>query len=723
MANHNNKNQGKKNIPPPTKNTSSGKHIKQMEINGASNQRLNILTALLIALCGILLYANTYKHSFVLDDFSVIAENKMTVEGTKSVGKIFRSGYRAGNFTVEDNLYRPLTKAMFAVEYSLSGGKEYFQQQDGQPKLMHLINILMYGFLCAFIFLSLRKFFPGQYYLALLTTLLFTFHPIHTEVVANIKSRDEILNLLLIMASLRCAWNFAQKDKDNAGWMIGAGAFYFLALLTKESAITYVALLPVSLWFLTKASWQKIGIITGGIVLATGFYLVLHSNVVGTIGLKQAIIPIADNSINRPGASAIQKSMTGIYALGWYLKLLFFPHPLSCDYSFNTIDFVSSPLHVGFLFSFLIHSALLIIAIVNFKKKSILSFAIFFYFITISIVSNVFPGTLIGTNLAERLIFMPSLGFCLGLAYGISKLFKLDQVKPVSFGEVFSKKPVVWILMFVLMLLGALKTIDRNKDWKNVSTLFNADIKSVPNSVHMLWYHANMITNEDSLAIQNPAGQLKILRIAEKELLKADSILITNAIVTEKKDTIPLLFPNVENSLGKVYKCMAEIYKGDGKVPDALFLYKKGIYYYQRNLTMNNSDPTVYNNLATCFFSLGVYDPTGAYFDSARVNFTLAIEKSTICYADGLANLGSVYGMMGASAQAKGNQQLAVEYFNKAIEQFKKTLECEPDNIQAYQFLAVTYVNLGDPESAKPYQQKYEELLKRKNERLNNLKQ
>lgn len=705
MANYNSNNKNKKNSHPPKKTVSS---VQTPKLNHPAqpNKKLDMITAIFVAILGILLYVNTSGHSFVLDDFSVIAENKITTGGTDSLLTIFKSGYREGGYgTSEDNLYRPLTKAMFAIEYDLMGGEEYFVQNDGQPSLMHWINIFLYGFLCSFIFMTLRKFFPQQYYLALIASLLFAFHPLHTEVVANIKSRDEILNLLFLVASLRCAWLYLKKNKVT--YVIGASIFYLLALFTKESAITYVALLPISLYFLVKETqWQKIALVSVCIVGATALYMAQHYSVIHGFGLPQATIPAADNSMNIEGATFLQKKMTAIYCLGLYLKLMLVPHPLSCDYSYSTIPLIKSPGDVWFLLSLIIHLFLLGVAIWGLKRKHLVSYAIWFYLITISIVSNVF--TLIGTNLAERLVFMPSLAFCLVIAFLLSKLLKLDKEEPVSFAQVFSKNGRLWLLVIPVLLLFGFKTIDRNKDWKNVSTLFNTDIKTVPNSVHMLWYHANMITNEDSLAIQDLNGQLKTLRIAEKELLRADSILWK--------------FPNVQNSLGKTYRNMAEIYKSQGKFADAINLYKLGVIRYKLNISMNTTDPTVYNNLGTCYFGIGYYDNTGLYFDSARVEFMNAIDKSTMCYEDALANLGSVYGMMGAAAQQQGRNTDAVNYFNKAIEQFNKTIECDPDNIQAYQFLGVTYANLGDTIKAKPYTQKYMELLQRKNERLDKIK-
>jgi Tfp pilus assembly protein PilF len=695
MANKKNTTPPKKNITPPK--TTTVVKPTQMPANGS--KRVNIITALLIAFCGILIYSNTINHSFVLDDFSVIAENKITRGGTDSLGAIFHSGYREGNYSVEDNLYRPLTKAMFAIEYDQMGGQKYFAKPDSTPKLSHWINILLYGGLCAFIFLSLLNFFPKNYYLALVTTLLFTFHPLHTEVVANIKSRDEILTLFFLIASLRCAKNYA--DTDKLFWIPVTGIFYFLALLTKESAITYLALLPVSMYFLTKQPWKKIAITTGAMLAITLLYLYIHKSVIGGIGLPQASIPLADNSINVPGSTQLQRSMTAIHILGMYLKLMFIPHPLSCDYSFNTIPFVKTPAHAGFLLSFIIHTALLVLAIRGFKKKSVISYGILFYFITISIVSNVFPKTLIGTNMAERLVFMPSLGFCLVIGYLVSILLKTENWMPSSFSQVIQKKAILWLFLLPVLGVFTIKTYTRNKDWKNVSTLFNADIKTVPNSVHMLLYHAGMMTNVDSLAIKTPEARLKTLMEAEKDLVKAVNMLDE--------------FPNVHSNLGRIYKEVAEYYIAGGNGTEAANFYNKAIVQYKRTIELNAKDPTTFNNYATCYFALGKYD-------SAEVYFKKAIEITPICYDDALANLGSVYGMYGVALKSQGKMEESVKMFYLSIEMFNKALECNKENIQAYQFIGVTYTNLGDTIKAKPYIQKYQEMLQQKNQRLNNLK-
>ena len=74
--------------------------------------------------------------------------------------------------------------------------------------------------------------------------LLFTVHPLHTEVVASVKSRDELLAGLFLLLS----WFYFLKylDESKRGALHRSLALFALASFTKESAIAFVAILPLS---------------------------------------------------------------------------------------------------------------------------------------------------------------------------------------------------------------------------------------------------------------------------------------------------------------------------------------------------------------------------------------------------------------------------------------------------------------------------------------------
>jgi len=186
------------------------KKIKATGPSLSDNWQTNTkLHKLLIFAFAFLLYANTLTHDYTQDDAIVIYDNMFTTKGFSGIPGILKYDTFFGFFKVEgkDKLvaggrYRPLTLVMFAVEYAIFGKS---------PFIGHLGNVLLYGLLGIVLYLLLLKLFrarediPLAALLALVTTLLFIAHPIHTEVVANIKGRDEIMTLLgrLILFSLK----------------------------------------------------------------------------------------------------------------------------------------------------------------------------------------------------------------------------------------------------------------------------------------------------------------------------------------------------------------------------------------------------------------------------------------------------------------------------------------------------------------------------------------
>ncbi|QQR95169.1 MAG: DUF1736 domain-containing protein [Bacteroidota bacterium] len=137
---------------------------------------------------------------------------------------------------------------------------------------------------------------------------------------------------------------------------------------------------------------------------------------------------IADNLL-MAAKSSDQKFATAVMILGMYLKLLFIPHPLVFDYSYNQIPLVGMG-NIWFLLSLLIHVGLLVWAILLLKKNKLLSFIILFYFISMSIYSNIFY--VIGSSFGERFLYTASFGFCMAVAYAFSLLSKNQNVETVS---------------------------------------------------------------------------------------------------------------------------------------------------------------------------------------------------------------------------------------------------------------------------------------------------
>ena len=148
----------------------------------------------------LLLYANTLDLKYALDDSLMITDNNFTKKGASGIKDILTNdafvGFLGKNNLLPGGRYRPLPQVMFAIE------KEFF---GFNPFVGHLINILLYAFTCMLLFIILNRLFINykttNWYLGIpfTATMLFTAHPLHTEAVANIKGRDEILCLFFCL--------------------------------------------------------------------------------------------------------------------------------------------------------------------------------------------------------------------------------------------------------------------------------------------------------------------------------------------------------------------------------------------------------------------------------------------------------------------------------------------------------------------------------------------
>ena len=288
-------------------------------------------------------------------------------------------------------LYRPLTKAMFAVEWQIAPNK---------PALSHVINIILFALTAIVLFRVLSKYLNGQIILPFLTTLLFIAHPIHAEVVSNIKSRDEIVTLLLCLISASAFYNWIKDNKSSQ--FVLAVVCFLISLFSKESTITFMVAIPLMFYFFTDAKQKHYFRSVAAMAVCSAFYLLIRKKVLGGV---ESEIPIIDNYISGL-PDFISQRVNAIYMLGYYVKTLIIPYPLIADGSYNHFKAVTLT-DWKFILSAIGLGGALIYSIITFKKKNKAAFGILFFFVSASIASNIFM--LIGTNYGERLMYVPSL--------------------------------------------------------------------------------------------------------------------------------------------------------------------------------------------------------------------------------------------------------------------------------------------------------------------------
>ncbi|MGZ4047945.1 MAG: tetratricopeptide repeat protein, partial [Bacteroidia bacterium] len=433
------------------------------------------IQALILIIIGFIFYSNSFSNEYALDDGIVILKNDYVQQGFRGIKKIFKtdayeSFYRqmGAKQQLSGGRYRPFSIATFAVEQQLFQSNAKVKPPDDVAHVRHVMNVLFYILSVVFLLFFLRKFvFKENYLVAFLTCLIFLIHPLHTEVVANIKSRDEILSFLFIILTFTSVFSFRETKQKR--FLIFGLLFYFLALLSKEYAITLLVLLPMLLYIIKSESTTESIIAVIGMLVVAGIYMAIRFSIVGKGATEEN-----PDVLNNPYmfATHSEKWATKIEVLDHYLRLLFYPQPLSSDYSYNTIPYKSFENPLVWL-SILIHLLLIAATVILFIRRNILSFALAFYLVHLFLVSNFLMD--IGATMGERLIYHSSFGFA--IIIGVALNWLLQKIPDIN-----TKKVAGIFAVGVLVVLCGAKTIARNAEWKNDQTLFITDAETVPNS-------------------------------------------------------------------------------------------------------------------------------------------------------------------------------------------------------------------------------------------------
>ena len=163
--------------------------------------------AIMLVFIGFVFYANSFSNEYALDDGIVIQNNDYVQQGFSGISKIlstdaYESFYRqmGAKQQLEGGRYRPLSVVTFAIEQQLFGSKEKVKPLDDVAGVRHFMNVVYYILSIVLLFYLLRNYiFRENHLAAFVACLNFLIHPMHTEVVANAKSRDEILSFLFIV--------------------------------------------------------------------------------------------------------------------------------------------------------------------------------------------------------------------------------------------------------------------------------------------------------------------------------------------------------------------------------------------------------------------------------------------------------------------------------------------------------------------------------------------
>jgi len=428
-----------------------------------------------VAAAAVLVYLNAFGHEFVLDDTRIIRDN-LRIRSLGNIPELFGTSY--WGIAGAQSLYRPLVLATYALNYALQG-----LSTNG----FTAVNVGLHAAVSVLLFALVRSLRASST-VAGIVGIAFAVHPVHTEAVTGIAGRPELLAALFFLISLLCYRKVT--GSGQWGYRVAAWLSFACALLSKESAITLLLVVPVmDALFPPKTTSDQSASIRFRLVrnylpflAVAAAYLVVRQTVLDSITISEGVIAPLDNPLvpistmalgERLGATGREALMTPFAVVVEYARLLIWPVRLSPDYSYNQIPLVVNAMDLRFISGLALVAGCIYGIAALWRRYPLAAFSLAFLVLTFSVVSNVVIT--IGTICAERLMYLPSAGFLMAAAAGVEWVIeRKPALRRATYGGVA-----------VLCVLGAIRTWTRNPDWKNDFALWSSAIAAAPDSARV----------------------------------------------------------------------------------------------------------------------------------------------------------------------------------------------------------------------------------------------
>ncbi|WP_375560480.1 tetratricopeptide repeat protein [Bernardetia sp. OM2101] len=644
------------------------------------------------------IYANTFTHEYATEGSRLLSQSDMAHKGlgVDGIMNIFKQDSyaevndRQSKFIPANEHYQPVTLLTYAIEYTLFGES---------PHISHIINVLLYALTGMLLLSVLNRIFAGyleerpRKILAFVATLIFIAHPVHTEIVASIKGRNELLSFLwlLLMTYLLLRAAFA-RGAIRFIYLPLVAVSFFLALLTEETAISFLIILPLILYYFIPLRKTDIFVLAIPVLFTAVGYWFLRD--LFTKDIDQA--HLMHSILNNPFANAdlSQKISTLIFAFAKYIELLIAPINLSHDYSFNQIT-LKEWTDVRVVMTFLGIVGAGVISVANIRKKGIYTFAYFYFigyllfiYVTEFLINpDEFVFLSPGTIISERLLYLPSLAFCIATAFGLYDLFGWFVAN--------KKGAAKWVYTYtflgtsLVLVLYSIKTVVRNESWKNDFTLMKADANNSPNSVRLRYMlgRSYIIEADSTVSFRQKA---RYLEKAADQLRKAVTIYPSYA------DAIALL--------GTVYTDLGQEDKAGRYYKRAIQINPQSIVTQEEygKMCLANGD---YHQAVECFKQWGILEmnPTAFLYlgktyefleepDSATAAYGLVVSFKDSDYnevvGDAYYRMANIYVSQSLNDSTTNKTKDAVDLYMKAVSKNKR-------NLDAYLKLSKLYEDEG----------------------------
>lgn len=604
-------------------------------------------------------YLNSLRCGFVFDDMSAVKDNKDLRPHTPITNLLWNDFWGTPMHKEQSHKsYRPLCVLTFRLNYAL---------HELQPFGYHLVNIILHG-VVTIMYLRFCQHFLSEL-ASFVAALLFAVHPIHTEAVTGVVGRAEILSSLFVINAMTSYFKCTGKKKKTE-WhpLLMTGFFATVAMLCKEQGITVVGVCCVY----EIAIAQKLRVhdllhlspsivrLKGGmapwfremclrLLFLVGVTLFLVLARVRIMGAQLPVFTRFDNPASV--ASTPVRQLTYNYLAAWNAWLVFFPCDLCCDWTMGTISLIDSVWDPRNLFTAAFYAALLKLAhlalTVSSRHARVVTMGLALMAFPFLPASNLFFP--VGFVIAERILYTPSMGFCMLVAHGWALL--LDKR---------SLRKTAWCALALLVAIHAAKTIIRNFDWESEYTIFMAGLrvnqrnaKLFNNVGHALesqgkfrealeYFRRAVLVQPDDIGAHINVGRtynnLRHFKEAEKAYMRAKDLLPKPKTGEPYQARIAPshlnVFLNLANLIAKNETRLEEAdalyrqaismradytqaYINRGDVLIKLNRTKEAQEVYEKALQYDSSNPDIYYNLGVVFLEQGKTLQALAYLDKA----------------------------------------------------------------------------------------------------------
>ncbi len=631
----------------PNNNKLSQKRYQQSKNKPGNNKYFDFIGLAIVILLGIIIYSNSFDCPFQFDDMSNIVGNSK-VHGLSNLKALWN---------YEHNRFIP--DLTFAVNYHF--GKLNVWGYHLFNLFIHLVNALLVWWLTILIFSSPafrnNLIIKHKKYIGFIIALLFVSHPLATESITYTVQRIASIAALFYFLSVALYLKARLYDKTNySKYFLFASSVIsgIFALHSKENAYTLpFAILMVEVFFFQTKRFRIYFKDYRIILLLTAFLgFILVALFTFSFDIFKPLSPDEHNDYKT--ITSTNYLLTQFTIIPKYIQLLLLPINQNFDYD---IPISNSFFEIKTILGFVFLSAIIVLGIFLYNKNRIISFGIFWFFLTMIVESSIIP---ISDLIYEHRTYLPSFGFFLIISSGIF-MFLWDKYKNIAI-----------TLLLLIIVSNSCLTYSRNKIWKDGLTMWSDVISKSPNKARPYCNRATQYNIQNKLpeAIRDYKKAIELNPrwvVAYSNLGNVLTVLNDTAAALKYLDKAIQL----DSNYSEAYEKRANLFTKENQFDRALPDFNKAI-----KLNPDNSD--FYSNRGNMFTKKNKFD-----IASNDLNKSIALDPNNF---QAYLNRGCLL-----------NNQLKRK---EALIDINKAIELDHNFAQAYYNRGIVYLNMDDKVNA-----------------------